>query len=73
MALGGRRRRATRGRVEEVRDTGLVQTKTIAGVTVHEIVHTEAAFLIDSKGYQRALYLYPFRAQDVERTLRTLL
>jgi cytochrome oxidase Cu insertion factor (SCO1/SenC/PrrC family) len=50
----------------------LVVTKKIAGVTVHEIAHTEAAFLIDPKGYQRALYLYPFRAQDVERTLRTL-
>jgi len=50
----------------------LVTTKTIAGVTVHEIAHTEAAFVVDSAGYQRALYLYPFRAQDVERTLRSL-
>jgi len=50
----------------------LVTTKKVAGVTVHEIAHTEAAFLVDSAGYQRALYLYPFRAQDVERTLRTL-
>ena len=50
----------------------LVTTKIVAGVTVHEIAHTEAAFLVDSAGYQRALYLYPFRAQDVERTLRSL-
>lgn len=50
----------------------LVTTKKIAGVTVHEIAHTEAAFLVDSAGYQRALYLYPFRAQDVEQTLRAL-
>ena len=50
----------------------LVTTKKIAGVTVHEIAHTEAAFVVDSAGYQRALYLYPFRAQDVERTLRAL-
>jgi cytochrome oxidase Cu insertion factor (SCO1/SenC/PrrC family) len=50
----------------------LVTTKKLAGVTVHEIVHTEAAYIIDSHGYQRALYLYPFRAQDVERTLRSL-
>jgi cytochrome oxidase Cu insertion factor (SCO1/SenC/PrrC family) len=50
----------------------LVTTKTIAGVTVHEIAHTEVAFVVDSAGYQRALYLYPFRAQDVERTLRSL-
>jgi protein SCO1 len=49
----------------------LVTTKKVAGVTVHEIAHTEAAFLVDSAGYQRALYLYPFRAQDVERTLRS--
>jgi protein SCO1 len=50
----------------------LVTTKKIAGVTVHEIAHTEAAFVVDSAGYQRALYLYPFRADDVERTLRAL-
>jgi len=50
----------------------LVTTKKIAGVTVHEIAHTEAAFIVDAAGYQRALYLYPFRAQDVEHTLRSL-
>jgi cytochrome oxidase Cu insertion factor (SCO1/SenC/PrrC family) len=50
----------------------LVTTKKIAGVTVHEIAHTEAAFLVDPAGYQRALFLYPFRAEDVERTLRAL-
>ena len=50
----------------------LVTTKKIAGVTVHEIAHTEAAFVVDSAGHERALYLYPFRAQDVERTLRSL-
>jgi protein SCO1 len=50
----------------------LVQTKTIAGVTVHSVAHTEAAFLVDPAGFQRALYLYPFRAQDVERTLRAI-
>ena len=27
---------------------------------------------IDPRGYQRALYLFPFRAQDVEQTLRSL-
>jgi len=50
----------------------LVTTKKIAGVTVHEITHTEAAFIVDAAGYLRALYLYPFRAQDVEHTLRSL-
>jgi protein SCO1/2 len=49
-----------------------VATKTIAGIKVRRITHTEAAYLIDPRGYQRALYLYPFRASDVERTLRSL-
>jgi cytochrome oxidase Cu insertion factor (SCO1/SenC/PrrC family) len=46
--------------------------KTVAGVTVHNISHTEGAFLIDPRGDQRALYLYPFRAPDVARTVRQL-
>lgn len=46
--------------------------KTVTGITVHNIVHTEAAFLIDPRGDQRALYLYPFRAPDVARTVRQL-
>jgi cytochrome oxidase Cu insertion factor (SCO1/SenC/PrrC family) len=49
-----------------------VATKTIAGVKVRRITHTEAAYLVDPHGYQRALYLYPFQASDVERTLRAL-
>jgi cytochrome oxidase Cu insertion factor (SCO1/SenC/PrrC family) len=47
-------------------------TKTIAGVKVRRITHTEASILVDPRGYQRALYLFPFRAQDVEQTLRSL-
>jgi cytochrome oxidase Cu insertion factor (SCO1/SenC/PrrC family) len=47
-------------------------TKTIAGITVHRITHTEASYVLDSQGYERALYLYPFRAADVERTLRSV-
>jgi cytochrome oxidase Cu insertion factor (SCO1/SenC/PrrC family) len=50
----------------------LALTKKVAGVTVHEIGHTEAAYVIDSKGYQRALFLWPYRADGVVRTLRTL-
>jgi len=50
----------------------LAQTRTIAGVTVHEITHTEGAFVVDRTGHQRALYLWPFRAADVTRTLRQL-
>ena len=57
------------------RDYGVaveVQTKRIAGVTVHEVAHTEEAYIIDANGFQRALYLFPFRAVDVERTIRSL-
>jgi cytochrome oxidase Cu insertion factor (SCO1/SenC/PrrC family) len=49
-----------------------VATRTIAGIKVHRITHTEAAYVVDPKGYERALYLYPFLAQDVENTLRSL-
>jgi cytochrome oxidase Cu insertion factor (SCO1/SenC/PrrC family) len=50
----------------------LVVTKKVAGITVHTIGHTEAAYVIDSKGYQRALFLWPYSADGVVRTLRTL-
>lgn len=46
-----------------------VVTKTVAGVTVHDIVHTEAAYLIDGRGYERALFLWPFTASDVKAEL----
>jgi cytochrome oxidase Cu insertion factor (SCO1/SenC/PrrC family) len=49
-----------------------VQTKRLAGVTVHEVAHTEEAYVIDAHGFQRALFLFPFRAADVERTIRSL-
>jgi hypothetical protein len=42
-----------------------VRTKTLGGVTVHEVDHTEAAYVIDSQGFQRALFLWPYRADDV--------
>ena len=42
------------------------------GVTTHEITHTEATFVIDRKGYQRAIYLYPFRAADLAREIRAV-
>jgi len=49
-----------------------VTTKKIAGVTVHNIVHTEAAYVIDARGDERALFLWPFSAQDVRATLEQL-
>jgi cytochrome oxidase Cu insertion factor (SCO1/SenC/PrrC family) len=50
----------------------LDQTKKIAGVTVHNIVHTEAAYIVDSNGDERALFLWPFTAADVKTTLAGL-
>jgi cytochrome oxidase Cu insertion factor (SCO1/SenC/PrrC family) len=47
-------------------------TKTIAGVTVHEITHTEASYVIDRHGFMRALFLWPYRARDVAAVLRRL-
>ncbi len=47
-------------------------TQTIAGIKVHRITHTEASYVVDSSGHERALYLYPFLATDVAQTLRSL-
>ncbi len=49
-----------------------VITKRIAGDTINYITHTEAAYIVDSTGHERALFLWPFYPQDVERTLRQL-
>jgi protein SCO1 len=54
-------------------DIGVLdQSKKIAGVVVHNIVHTEAAYVVDANGYERALYLWPFTAADVKATLTGL-
>jgi cytochrome oxidase Cu insertion factor (SCO1/SenC/PrrC family) len=50
----------------------LVQTKKIAGIEVHQIGHTEAAYVIDGTGHQRALFLWPYDSAGVVRTLRGL-
>jgi len=50
----------------------LVSSKTVAGIKVRTVAHTEAAYLVDSDGYQRALFLWPYTAAAVERTLRSL-
>ena len=47
-----------------------VQTKTLAGVTVHAIAHTEAAYVIDPAGYERALFVYPYASKDVVAAVR---
>jgi cytochrome oxidase Cu insertion factor (SCO1/SenC/PrrC family) len=49
-----------------------VQRKTIAGVTVRNVIHTEAAYVIDARGDERALFVWPYRAADVEKVVRSL-
>ena len=48
------------------------QTKRVAGVTVRNVIHTEGSYLIDAQGFERALFLYPFHAVDIERELERL-
>jgi cytochrome oxidase Cu insertion factor (SCO1/SenC/PrrC family) len=51
-----------------VRDDG----RTIDGITVHNISHTEATYVVDRNGYERALFMWPFRAEDVKRAVQRL-
>jgi cytochrome oxidase Cu insertion factor (SCO1/SenC/PrrC family) len=46
--------------------------KKIAGVKVQQVTHTEAAYLIDAQGYQRALFIWPYTAHAVTEALRGL-
>ena len=48
----------------------LVTRKTVAGVEVQQVSHTEAAYLIDAQGFQRALFLWPYTADAVGAELR---
>jgi hypothetical protein len=43
-----------------------------AGVTTHRVDHTEVAYVIDRRGFERALFAYPFSPTDVENTVRQL-
>jgi cytochrome oxidase Cu insertion factor (SCO1/SenC/PrrC family) len=43
-----------------------------AGVTTHRVDHTEVAYVIDRRGFERALFVYPFAPADVENTVRQL-
>ncbi len=49
-----------------------ITTKRIAGTTIKYILHTEAAYIVDATGHERALFVWPFYPQDVERELRQL-
>jgi cytochrome oxidase Cu insertion factor (SCO1/SenC/PrrC family) len=49
-----------------------VRTKRIDRTTINYILHTEAAYIVDATGHERALFVWPFYPQDVERELRQL-
>jgi len=49
-----------------------VQTKHIAGTTVHYITHSEMAYVVDGKGDERALFSWPFNAKALQKTLLQL-
>jgi len=38
----------------------------------HDIGHTEAAYLVDANGDQRALFLWPFKAADIASALKQI-
>jgi protein SCO1/2 len=50
-----------------------VTEKKIAGIRVRNIVHTGAAYLIDAKGNERALFLYPFTTGQVVSATQDML
>jgi cytochrome oxidase Cu insertion factor (SCO1/SenC/PrrC family) len=50
----------------------LATTKTIAGVTIHEITHTEASYLVDRTGHERDLFVWPFPAEAVDKAILAL-
>jgi protein SCO1 len=52
---------------------GVLDRKTVVGgITVHDVSHTEASFVVDRAGYERALFLFPFVGRDVAAELRRL-
>ncbi len=54
-------------------EVGVVDTeRTIDGITVHEITHTAAAYVVDPSGYERALLLYPFDTAEVVGAVRAI-
>lgn len=49
-----------------------VATRRIGSTSVREITHGELAYVLDPRGDERALFVWPFRPQDVVRELRRL-
>jgi protein SCO1 len=50
----------------------LVTTRKVAGVKVRTVGHTEASYVIDRNGFERAIFVWPYSADGVLATLRTL-
>jgi cytochrome oxidase Cu insertion factor (SCO1/SenC/PrrC family) len=50
----------------------LTTRKVVDGITVRDVSHTEASYLIDPNGFERALFLYPFRGADVAAAVRSI-
>jgi cytochrome oxidase Cu insertion factor (SCO1/SenC/PrrC family) len=50
----------------------IVSTRKIAGVRVRNVVHTEAAYVVDPHGYERAIFIWPYSARGMIATLRGL-
>lgn len=49
-----------------------VTTSRINGTVTYGIDHTEAAYVLDATGHERALFAWPFNPQDLEHVLRQL-
>ena len=49
-----------------------VATKQLADVTVGEVEHGAAAFIVDRSGYERGMFLYPFTPADVTHEIRII-
>ena len=49
-----------------------VTTWRINRTVTYRINHTEAAYVLDPTGHERALFVWPFNPQDVEHVLRQL-
>jgi cytochrome oxidase Cu insertion factor (SCO1/SenC/PrrC family) len=47
----------------------IVTHKKVAGVEVQQVSHTEAAYLIDANGWERAVFVWPYTANAVSKQL----
>jgi cytochrome oxidase Cu insertion factor (SCO1/SenC/PrrC family) len=47
----------------------IVTRKKIAGVEVQQVSHTEAAYLVDANGWERAVFVWPYTASAVSKAL----